>query len=88
VKVSVLYDFRFVQAIKGKSYLSATWQQQFDCAEHRFRHGGYKYYSDTMGHGKVMFAGDDQDNRWNPVEPKTTAAVLWSIVCNKDKQPI
>ena len=35
VKMLVLDDFRFVQAIKGTSYLSATWQQQFDCAEHQ-----------------------------------------------------
>jgi hypothetical protein len=87
VKVLVLYDFRFVQAIKGKSYLSTTWQQQFDCAEHRFRHRAYKYHSASMGNGKVMFEGDDEDNRWSPVAPKTTAAILWSIVCDKDRPP-
>ena len=87
VKVLVLYDFRFVQAIKSKSYLSATWQQQFDCVEHRFRHLEYKYYSDNMGNGKVMFAGDDEGNKWSPVAPKSAAAILWNIVCDKDRQP-
>jgi hypothetical protein len=87
VTVWVLYDFRFVQAIKGKSYLSATWQQQFDCSEQRSRHLAYKYYSDNMGHGKVMYAGDDEGNRWSPVAPKSAAAILWKFVCDKDRQP-
>jgi len=87
VKMLVLYDFKFVQAIKGKSYLSATWQQQFDCAEHRSRHLAYKYHSDNMANGKVMFAGDDAGNRWSPVAPTSAAAILWNIVCGKDRQP-
>jgi hypothetical protein len=88
VKVWVLYDFKFVQAIKDKSYLSATWQQQFDCSEQRSRHLAYKYYSNNMGHGNVVFAGDDEGNRWNPVAPTSAAAILWNIVCGKDRPPI
>ena len=88
VKMLVLYDFKFVQVIKDKSYLSATWQQQFDCAEHRSRQLAYKYHSDSMGNGKVMFAGDDEGNKWSPVAPKSAAAILWNIVCAKDRQPI
>lgn len=88
VKMLVLYDFRFVQAIKGISYLSATWQQQFDCAEHRSRHLSYKYHSDNRGNGKVMLAGDDEGGKWSPVAPKSAAAILWKIVCAKDRQPI
>ncbi|HKP00943.1 MAG TPA: surface-adhesin E family protein [Nitrospiraceae bacterium] len=87
VKMLVLYDFRFVQAIKGKSYLSATWQQQFDCTEHRSRHLSYTYHSDNMGNGKVMLAGDDEGNKWSPVAPKSAAAILWNIGCDKGRQP-
>ncbi len=85
VTMLVLYDFRFVQAISGTSYLSATWQQQFDCAEHRSRHLSYKYHSDNMGHGKVMLAGDNERNKWSPVAPKSAAAILWNIGCSKDR---
>lgn len=84
VKLLVLYDFRFVQTINGKSYLSATWQQQFDCTEHRSRHLSYRYHAASMGNGKVMLAGDDENNTWNPVAPKSTAAILWNIGCRKD----
>ena len=87
VKMLVLYDFRFVQAIKGISYLSATWQQQFDCAEHRSRHLSYKYHSDNMGNGKVMLAGDDEGNKWSSVAPNSAAAILWNIGCDKRRQP-
>jgi len=87
VKVWVLYDFKFVQAIKGKSYLSATWQQQFDCSEQRSRHLAYTYYSNNMGHGNVVFAADDEGNRWSPVAPTSAAAILWNIVCGKDRPP-
>jgi hypothetical protein len=87
VKMWVLYDFRFVQAIKGTSYLSATWQQQFDCVGHRSRHHSYKYHSDNMGNGKVMLAGDDKGNKWNAVAPNSTAAILWNIGCEKERQP-
>jgi hypothetical protein len=87
VKMWVLYDFRFVQAIKGTSYLSATWQQKFDCAEHRSRHLSYKYHSDNMGNGKVMLAGDDKGNKWDAVAPNSTAAILWNIGCDKERQP-
>jgi len=88
VKMLVLYDFKYVQAMEGKSYLSATWQQQFDCAEHRSRHLAYTYHSNNMGHGKVMFASDDEGSKWSPVAPKSAAAILWNIVCGKNKQPI
>jgi hypothetical protein len=87
VKMLVLYDFRFVQAIQSKSYLSATWQQQFDCAEHRSRLLSYKYHSDNMGNGKVMLAGDDEGSKWSPVAPKSAAAILWNIGCDKDRHP-
>ena len=83
VKMMVLYDFKFVQAINSKSYLSATWQQEFDCAEHRSRHLAYTYHSDNMGNGKVMFEGDDKGNKWSPVTPRSAAAILWNIVCGK-----
>ncbi len=88
VKISVLYDFRFVQAIKGKSYLSATWQQQFDCAKLRSRHLSYRYHSDNMGIGKVMLTGEDESSKWSPVAPKSAAGILWNVACNKDGQPI
>jgi len=87
VKMSVLYDFRFVQVIRSKSYLSAIWRQQFDCAEHRSRLLSYKYHSDSMGNGIVMLAGDDEGNKWSPVAPKSAAAILWNIGCDKDRQP-
>lgn len=87
VKMLVLYDFKFVQAIKGKSYLSTTWQQQFECADHRSRHLSYRYHSDNMGNGKVMFAGADEGSKWSPVAPKSAAAILWNIGCGKDRQP-
>jgi len=87
VTMLVLYDFRFVQAIKGISYLSVTWQQQFDCAEHRSRHLSYKYHSDNRGNGKVMLAGDDEASKWSRVAPKSAAAILWTIGCDKDRQP-
>lgn len=88
VKILVLYDFRFVQTIKGKSYLSATWQQQFDCAEHRSRHLSYRYHSDNLGKGKVMLAGDDESTKWRAVAPKSAAGILWDIACSKDGPPI
>ena len=88
VKMLVLYDFRFVQAIKGISYLSATWQQEFDCADPRSRHLSYKYHSDNRANGKVMLAGDEQDSKWSRVAPKSASAILWNIVCAKDRQPI
>jgi len=87
VKMLVLYDFRFVQAIKSKSYLSATWQQQFDCAEYRSRLLSHKYHSDNMGNGKVMLAGEDEGSKWSPVAPKSAAAILWNIGCDKDRHP-
>ena len=88
VKMLVLYDFRFVQAINNTSYLSATWQQQFDCAGHRSRHLSYRYHSDNMGNGKLMLAGDDENNKWSAVTPKSTAGILWTIACSKNRQPI
>jgi hypothetical protein len=85
VKMLVLYDFRFVQAIKGISYLSATWQQQFDCADPRSRHLSYKYHSDNRGNGKVMFEGNDEGSKWIRLAPKSAAAILWNIVCAKGR---
>ena len=87
MKVLLLYDFKFVQVLKDKSYLSSTWQQQFNCAEHRSRQLAYTYYSNSMGRGNVVLTGDDEGNKWSLVEPRSAAAILWSIVCDKDGQP-
>ena len=87
MKVLLLYDFKFVQVLKDKSYLSSPWQQQFNCAEHRSRQLAYTYYSNSMGHGNVVLTGDDEGNKWSLLEPRSAAAILWSIVCDKDRQP-
>jgi hypothetical protein len=41
-----------------------------------------------MGNGKVMFGGDDEDKKWSSVAPKSAAAILWDIVCAKERKPI
>ena len=78
VKMWVLYDFKFVQTIESKSYLSATWQQQFNCSEQRSRNLAYTYYSNNMGHGNVTVAGDDEGNKGSQVAPRSAAAILWN----------
>ncbi len=89
VKMLVLYDFRFVQAIKGRSYLSATWEQQFDCADPRSRHLSYKYHSDNKGNGKVMFAGDDEGSKWSRVpHPKVPLPFCGTSYVRRNRQPI
>lgn len=54
VKMWHLDDFKTVQAVEDNSYLSIKTQQEYDCAEDRFRALAFTWFSDNMGLGTVI----------------------------------
>ena len=82
VKMSVLFDFKTIQAKADVSYLSAKAQMEYDCAEQRFEGLTVLYFSDNMGNGKLLDRSSGK-NKWLRISPGSLDHALWKLACGK-----
>jgi hypothetical protein len=81
-KMSVLFDFKIIQAKADVSYLSAKAQMEYDCAQQRFEGLTVLYFSDNMGNGKLLDRSSGK-NRWLRISPGSLDHALWKLACGK-----
>ena len=82
VKMSVLFDFKTIQAKADVSYLSAKAQMEYDCAEQRFEGLTVLYFSDNMGNGQLLDRSSGK-NKWLRISPGSLDHALWKLACGK-----
>jgi hypothetical protein len=82
VKMGALYNYRTVQTDAGLSYLSRRTQQQYDCAEARYRFLSETYFSGNMGSGDEVYT-NSYERKWEPVAPASVGQALWKLACGK-----
>ena len=82
VKMSVLFNFKTIQAKADVSYLSAKAQMEYDCAEQRFEGLTVLYFSDNMGNGKLLDRSSGK-NKWLRISPGSLDHALWKLACDK-----
>jgi len=82
VKIWALYDYKTIQTVAGFSYLSERAQQQYDCAEERYRFLSRTLFSGSMGSGNVVF-NNSNDSKWEPVAPGSVGLTVWKAACRK-----
>ena len=82
VKMSVLFDFKIIQAKADVSYLSAKAQMEYDCAGQRFEGLTVLYFSDNMGNGKLLDRSSGK-NKWLRISPGSLDHALWKLACGK-----
>lgn len=77
-----LYDYKTVQTVGGKSFLSVKIQMEFDCAEEQIRALWISDFSGNMGSGEIVYS-DSTEEKWQPVQPGSTGHTLWKVACMK-----
>jgi hypothetical protein len=82
VQMWVQYDYKTVQTVAGFSYLSEKTQQQYDCAEERYRFLSRTWFSGYMGTGNVVF-DNSNESKWEPVAPESVGLTVWKVACGK-----
>ena len=82
VKLWYLLDFKTVQNVSGKSFLSSRTQEEYDCTEDRERILAMAMFSENMGSGNPVFH-DSHEGEWTPVHPDSAGKVLWKLACKK-----
>ena len=82
VKMWVQYDYKTIQTVAGFPYLSQRTQQQFDCAEERYRFRSSAEFSGNMGGGESVHS-KLSEGKWEPVPPDSVAEALWKYACGK-----
>ena len=80
VKFWNLVDFKKVQLLVDKPYLSFRQFKEINCSNNTQR-SLYLIFSDgNMGDGQVIYSGDS-DNKHAPIAPETIASFEQEILC-------
>jgi hypothetical protein len=82
VTMWVLYDFRSMRTVAGKSYLSSKTQGEYDCAQRRHRTLVDMGFSSIMGLGAVVYNESSQRD-WASIIPQSLGQKLWKFACGK-----
>jgi hypothetical protein len=82
VTMSVLFDYKTVQAGDGKPYLSATVQSEYDCEEALWRTPNASMHSGNMGKGEIVNSAS-YTGKGMEVPSNTPLETLWKIACGK-----
>lgn len=82
VTMWILYDFRSMRTVAGKSYLSTKTQGEYDCAQRRDRTLVDTGFSSIMGLGAVVY-NESSPREWASVIPQSIGLKLWTFACGK-----
>lgn len=82
VTMWILYDFRSMRTVAGKSYSSSKTQGEYDCAQKRHRTIADTGFSSIMGLGKVVY-NESFPGEWASITPQSFDQKLWKFACSK-----
>ena len=80
VTMWILYDFRSMRTVAGKSYMSTKTQGEYDCAQRRHRTLVDTGFSSIMGLGAVVYT-ESSPREWASVLPQSLGQKLWKFAC-------
>ena len=80
VKMWALYDFKTVHKFHQASYLSLTFQQQYDCNEGRSQTLSQSLFAGNMADGYLIHT-DSTERTWESVAPGSMGESLWRLAC-------
>ena len=83
VKMWSLSDFKSIQVIAGRSFLSSKDQYEYDCEQRRARLLFFVNYSGNMGAGAVTLSSTVPAPDWDPIPPDTVLDQMWEFACGK-----
>ncbi len=83
VKMWEMTDFKTVQELDGKQFMSTKVLKEYDCKEGQSRQLYLSVYSENMGRGNTIISGDRSEDKWKPTTPGTVGEGLWQFACRK-----
>ncbi len=81
VTMWILYDFRSLRTVAGKSYFSSKTHFEYDCAQKRYRTLKETGFSSIMGLGKVVYT-DTSPVEWASITPTGFDQKIWKFACS------
>lgn len=82
-KMWALLDFKTVQvSAKGKPFMSARMQSEYDCKEPKMRVLYSAIHSENMAAGRAV-ASTSEPGKWRPVLPDSTLEDLRKFACGQ-----
>ena len=81
VKMWDLIDFKVVQTLDGRHFLSMAGQDEFDCKAETTRQLAVITYSKNMRAGEVVFNSGAMHEEPRPISPGTEGETLFKVAC-------
>lgn len=82
VKMWRMYDYKATQEASGYKFISAKFQDEYDCKEEQIRFLVNTTFSGNMGGGEVIFTNTDA-GKWQPVISHSLDESMWKFACGK-----
>ena len=83
VRMTRLTNFKTVQRINGKYYLSTKRQDEYDCPEQRYRIIYVNAYTENMGEGNVVIRVINKPDDWKLISSGSQGEAVWSFACEE-----
>ncbi len=80
LKMWKIYDYKTTQEASGYKFMSAKFQNEYDCKEEKTRLLANATFSGNMGVGEVIFTSTDV-GQWQSVRPGSTDEAMWKFAC-------
>ena len=81
-KMWKIYDYKTTQEASGYKFMSAKFQNEYDCKDEKIRLLVNTTFSGNMGVGEVIFTSTDA-GKWQPIRPGSTDEAMWKFACRK-----
>ena len=82
VKMWKIYDYKTTQEESGYKFISAKFQNEYDCRKEQSRILVNTVYADNMGRGKVIFT-EPTLGKWLPITSGSLDEALLKFACGK-----
>jgi hypothetical protein len=82
LKMWRMYDYKTIQEASGYKFISAKFQDEYDCKEGQTRFLVNTTFSGNMGVGEVIFTNADA-GKWQPVMSGSIDEAMWKFACRK-----
>ncbi|MDO8811046.1 MAG: hypothetical protein Q7J38_03335 [Gallionella sp.] len=82
LKMWKIYDYKTTQEASGYKFISAKFQDEYDCKEGQIRFLVNTTFSGNMSVGEAIFTNADA-GKWRPVMPGSMDEAMWKFACRK-----
>jgi len=82
LKMWKIYDYKTTQEASGYKFISAKFQDEYDCKEGQIRFLVNTTFSGNMSVGEAIFTNADA-GKWRPVMPGSIDEAMWKFACRK-----